>query len=435
MKKIILVLTSFLGFNVFSQSDCQNALPFCTGMSYTDSTYYVNNTTTGVGLSFGCIASSPRVCFFYGQALNNGPITIQAVGTGDIDLIIWGGVSSPTEMCNQQVNQVLGCNYSTNSTESLSFLATSGQYYLIAVTNPISTTVPFTLSQTAGSGSLCINACSRPVVAPTICYVTSNNNLNNEIYFNNYTSTFKKGTVIYRENSSSLWDSIGYVPSGQPDKFIDLTSNTNQQAYRYAIAHLDSCNNIQPKSNIHKTILLQSSLGTGTQINLSWNLYQGINVSSYYIFRGTSTSNMQIINTVSGSTSAYTDLTPPTGLNYYKIAILTPTNCTSSASALDTIISSNYKTNQNVGITESELNNQINVFPNPATNNIYINSYIIPEKVSIMDLTGKELLIKEPKSGNEIISVEDLSSGVYFVRISINHSMFYRKIIVDNGKN
>ncbi len=159
-------------------------------------------------------------------------------------------------------------------------------YYLICVTSPTLATTHFTLSQTAGSGILCFNACSKPIATPTLCYVSSNNNLNNEIYFNNYTSTFKKGTVIYRENSSSLWDSIGYVPSGQPDKFIDLTSNTNQQAYRYAIAHLDSCNNVQVKSNIHKTILLQSSLGTGTQINLSWNLYQGLNPTSYYIFRG-----------------------------------------------------------------------------------------------------------------------------------------------------
>jgi hypothetical protein len=429
MKKLFLLSIIILSFNLKAQFNCQTAIPFCTGSTYIDSTVY-NNTSSSGSTSFGCITNFSNNCYFYSQAQTSGPITLQVSGSIDMDLISWGGVSILPNYCFQISTNTLACSSTTNITESITFNVISGQYYLICATSPATTSTQFTLSQTAGSGALCINACSKAVATPSICYVTSNNNLNNEIYFNNYTSTFKKGTVIYRENSSSLWDSIGYVPSGQPDKFIDLTSNTNQQAYRYAIAHLDSCNNVQVKSNIHKTILLQSSLGTGTQINLSWNLYQGLNPTSYYIFRGTTSSNMQVINTVSGSTTAYTDLNPPAGLNLYKVAILTPTNCTSSAAALDTIISSNYRTSQDVGIAENEVNNQINVYPNPAINNVHINTILIAEKITFIDLTGKEILSEKPKSNHEVINLENLSSGVYFIRVSINNNNYHRKIVV-----
>lgn len=431
MKKLFLLSIVILSFNLKAQFNCYSATPFCTGTVNTDTTGYAN-TTGSSGLSFGCISNTALGHYYYSQAQVSGPVTLQVTGNGDMDLISFGGASSVQNLCSPAGIPTLACSSSSSTTESITFNVISGQYYLICATSPATTTTQFTLSQTAGNGVLCINACSKPVATPTLCYVSSNNNLNNEIYFNSYTNTFKKGTVIYRENSSSLWDSIGYVPSGQPDKFIDLTSNTNQQAYRYAIAHLDSCNNVQVKSSIHKTILLQSSLGTGTQINLSWNLYQGINASSYFIYRGTTTSNMQIINTVSGSTTAYTDLTPPAGLNLYKVAILTPTNCTSSAAALDTIISSNYRTSQDVGISENEFNNQISVYPNPATTSIHIATKYIAEKITIIDLTGKELVSQKPKSIDEILYTEYLSSGVYIIKISSGANIYHKKIIINN---
>lgn len=433
MKKIILFIFIAASTTIFSQSfNCNTAQPFCTGTTYADSTFYFD-TSSSSGISFGCIPpNSSEVKFYKTQAQTSGSVVIQVAGSVNMDLICWGGVLNYQDFCGPgSVTNTLACSSSTSTTESITFNVIAGQYYLIGVTSPTFTTTQFTLSQVAGNGSLCINACSKPIPTPTLCYVTSNNNLNNEIYFNSYTSTFKKGTIIYRENSMSLWDSIGYVPSGQPDKFIDVTSNTNQQAYRYSIAHLDSCNNIQLKSAIHKTILLQSSLGTGSQINLSWNLYQGLTVNSYYIFRGTTTSNMQVINTVSGSTTAYTDLTPPAGTNLYKIAIKTPTNCTSSAAALDTVISSNYKIGQiSTGINNYESDYAISIHPNPASSVIYINTKDVAESIVIIDLTGKELLFQKPKSNEEVINLESLSSGIYFMKITINNHQYYKKIIL-----
>ncbi|MBA4239979.1 MAG: hypothetical protein C0448_04605 [Sphingobacteriaceae bacterium] len=430
MKKNLLLLLIIIAFKINAQYGCFNALTFCSGTTYTNSTIS-NNTSSSGGMSFGCITNFNHNCFYYGQAQNNGSVTLQVTGSSNMDLICWGGVNGPQNICSQLMTNTLACSSSSSTTESITFNIVSGKFYLICATTPASTTTQFTLSQISGSGILCINECSKAVATPTLCYVSSNSNLNNEIYFNNYINTYKNGTVIYRENSSSLWDSIGYVPNGQPDKFIDLTSNTNQQSYRYAIAHLDSCNNIQLKSSPHKTILLQSSQGTGTQINLSWNLYQGLNPASYYIFRGTTSSNMQVINTVSGSTTAYTDLTPPVGLNLYKVAILTPTNCTSSAAAMDTIISSNYRSSQDVGIIEQESNYIIDIYPNPTDHKVFIQTKELSKSISIIDITGKEILTLKPKNTLEYIEFENLSAGIYFIRITSNNKIYYRKIVLN----
>ncbi|HRG01587.1 MAG TPA: T9SS type A sorting domain-containing protein [Bacteroidia bacterium] len=176
---------------------------------------------------------------------------------------------------------------------------------------------------------------------------------------------------------------------------------------------------------------MQSSQGTGTQINLSWNLYQGLNPTTYYIFRGTTSSNMQVINTVSGSTTAYTDLTAPAGLNLYKVAILTPTNCTSSAAAMDTIISSNFRSSQDVGIIEQESNYIIDLYPNPTDHRVFIETKELSKRILIIDIAGEEVLTIKPKNKLESIELENLPAGIYIMRIISDNGIYNKKIILN----
>jgi hypothetical protein len=140
---------------------------------------------------------------------------------------------------------------------------------------------------------------------------------------------------------------------------------------------------------------------------------------------------MQVINTVSGTTSAYTDLNPPAGLNLYKVAILTPTNCTSSAAAIDTIISSNYRSSQDVGVIEQESNYIIDIYPNPTDHKVFIQTKELSKSISILDITGKEILTLKPKNTLESIELENLSAGIYFIRIASNNKIYYKKIILN----
>lgn len=252
---------------------------------------------------------------------------------------------------------------------------------------------------------------------PGICYVNTNDSLHNEIYFNHPLSILSGGgTIIYRLNSMSTWDSIGKVPFGQPDVFIDTIANPNQQSYTYCVAAYDSCGTTYAKSSPHTTIFLQSSLGTNSSINLSWNQYIGTTVPAYKIYRGTSTSNMSFLNQVSSSTTAYTDLNPPTGNVFYRINFKAPINCTSN-SAQDTLVGSNYKTNTVTGLINLNEKAITSIYPNPANAQIIIEMNSGSADISISDMMGNVVKQSKAKQGKNSIDIRELPEGIYLVSI------------------
>lgn len=413
-----------------SQVQCTYSLTFCTGNTYNDTTF-IAGTSTGAGISYGCISSAYRSRFLISQAQNSGSVTIKATGSSNLDIISWGPYESTNELCTMPLNNILACSSTPSLTDSISFNITKGKYYIIGVTTNTMVTSSFTLSQSSGNGILCYNACSKSLPSSSICYVSPDTLMNQVVYINSVNSSFYKGAILYRQNVSSTYDSVAYIPNGQPDKFVDTITNANQQSYQYKIVYIDSCDNRNKISTTaHRSIFLQSSLGTGNQVNLSWVTYAGIAYTTQYIYRGTSLANMQLINTVSNSTTAYTDLNPPPGLNYYRIAIPTPTNCTNNALTGDTLIMSNYRTNQYVGINELEIQSSIIVSPNPAKDIVKINSVLIPTLITITDITGKSVLKVTPNSKEVTIPIENLSAGVYLINLSINNNSYFKKLVV-----
>ena len=69
----------------------------------------------------------------------------------------------------------------------------------------------------------------------------------------------------------------------------------------------------------HKTVHLTMNTGTNGEVNLIWNIYEGYQVPDYLIYRGNSGSNMNMIATIAGNLSSFTDQTPPTGNLIYQI--------------------------------------------------------------------------------------------------------------------
>ncbi len=79
-----------------------------------------------------------------------------------------------------------------------------------------------------------------------------------------------------------------------------------------------------------------------------------------------------------------------------------------------------------VGLQENNLQNSnfINLFPNPAnqTFNISVEKIEVESgQVIVIDLFGKEIITKKINSNFESINVNELNSGIYFVKISINN--------------
>jgi hypothetical protein len=79
-------------------------------------------------------------------------------------------------------------------------------------------------------------------------------------------------------------------------------------------------------------------------------------------------------------------------------------------------------------------NVQINLYPNPAQNSITLrfnSSEIINANVTIMDISGRTILMKKVDQPESQISVNGLANGVYFVKIEQNGSTKINKLIIN----
>jgi len=81
-----------------------------------------------------------------------------------------------------------------------------------------------------------------------------------------------------------------------------------------------------------------------------------------------------------------------------------------------------------LGMNDNQIAAQFELYPNPANSVIYINKpdEIIIEKIQIFDIQGRLLL--EPEIQTQIL-IEQLSSGIHFVRIETNYGIVHKRIV------
>ncbi len=232
--------------------------------------------------------------------------------------------------------------------------------------------------------------------------------------------------IIYKEsNVSGVYDSIGIVPATELTEFIDTTSNALQNSSIYKISCIDTCGNKYSLSEYHKTIHLTINAGQNSSWNLIWNDYEGFDVSSYNIWRGTDTSSIELLTSVSGSQNSYTDLSAPSGNIYYQIEVIHPNGgCESSlkTTGLYSSSKSNIATN-NVNASINPKKQLLQIFPNPVKSLLTIKGLPMSSEemeISIKDILGREILYMDKKTkGNQAsLDVKHLPSGVYVIAIN-----------------
>jgi gingipain R len=85
------------------------------------------------------------------------------------------------------------------------------------------------------------------------------------------------------------------------------------------------------------------------------------------------------------------------------------------------------------GLDEKETNNLINVYPNPATKILFVetNDQTTIEKVIIKDLSGRTILAKSINANACKIDLTDVASGVYFMQLQTAKGLFSTKFRKD----
>ncbi|NTW25074.1 MAG: hypothetical protein HGA37_10260, partial [Lentimicrobium sp.] len=166
----------------------------------------------------------------------------------------------------------------------------------------------------------------KDIPSPNICMVSVDSvSGKNIIIWNRVESELISEYVILKEgNEANVYQEIGSVAANGFASFVDNESNPREKATRYKLSFRDSYANLYGTGSIHQTIHLSISQGVGNTWNLSWNPYLGFPVSSYTIYRGSNPAEMQMLTTVSGNFTSFTDLNAQAGYVYYMIEVINP---------------------------------------------------------------------------------------------------------------
>lgn len=80
--------------------------------------------------------------------------------------------------------------------------------------------------------------------------------------------------------------------------------------------------------------------------------------------------------------------------------------------------------------TEDIEGSHIDVYPNPASEQLYISNLTPIIKVSIYNKLGQKVLESKTRSTNQNLNIEQLNSGLYFVSIQTQEEFYLRKLLV-----
>ncbi len=86
--------------------------------------------------------------------------------------------------------------------------------------------------------------------------------------------------------------------------------------------------------------------------------------------------------------------------------------------------------NTTTGIAQNKTNMQFNLFPNPAHNQLNIETNKVTDmKIEVMDIFGKVVLTENYKGSNASVNVSDLTAGVYFIKLSSEGNTLTKKFV------
>lgn len=267
-----------------------------------------------------------------------------------------------------------------------------------------------------------------------ICLVTYDAVLDkNRIIFNKPDNESGISTYNIYKDVFGVWQIIGTVNNGDSSQFVDNTSQPSSRVARYYIETEDQCGVTYSTINspIHKTVLLQSSIGSNNEVNLSWNQYEGASIWYYRILRSSTGVGFTAIDSVGSSFNTFIDNNPPTGNTSYFIEAVLTSGCTVKAkNKTYSSLSTNSVTESTIGLTEN-LSADFNIYPNP-TNGVLNIEYLAGKElknIRLFDSQGK--LIQIVRSDNESVQLDlfELPKGIYHLKISMDKGVITKPII------
>ncbi|MDB5281171.1 MAG: type sorting protein [Bacteroidota bacterium] len=326
-----------------------------------------------------------------------------------------------------------GTNCSSACTGSLAITPESGTppfRYLWGPTADTTSTITglcqgiYTLTITDAanySATLSYAVTQTPGPVQQLCMVTADSNsVENIVIWEKLNKYLTDSFYLYRAPTpDTTYVLIAGLNRDSLSEYIDTGANPDLMSYRYKINLKDTCNDFSAFSNYHQTIFLTDS-GQGV---FTWIPYQIENTpnaaTSYDLYRDSiSNGNWQLIAGVAGNITTATD---PNYAHYsnarYKVVAILNSSCTPSRSGSSTV-TSNIINALPTGLTNSSVDGEIKVFPNPNNGVFTLKSTgLTGADYTVYDLLGNTIIKASITTNRQTINLNTAPSGVYLLLI------------------
>ena len=266
--------------------------------------------------------------------------------------------------------------------------------------------------------------------------VNDENNI--ELYWE---KTPNEGTASYNiyKDSGDGFDFLINKPYNEISIFEDSDVDPENQYYSYKISAVDSCGAESNISDLHRTCLLDVVPDNNGACWLNWSEYQGFFVVYYFIMRGTSPDNLEVVDSTLFDHFNWTEMNPNPDGSYYRIKVRRIDGCyPGDDNYYDEAFSNIVFCDNYVGFVNTAVNST-SVYPNPFNNelNVHLSLNIPGElKYSFVNMLGQQII--EPVFVNvengecDIVLNPDLVSGIYVLRLEFANEVYNIRVIKNN---
>ena len=284
----------------------------------------------------------------------------------------------------------------------------------------------------------------QPFTGDQICYVTVDKDTGkNRIIWN---KTPGQNTASYNIYKRAVGGSVkvASVAFDAASSALDNSSQPDSRTESYFIRAVDNCGNESAPVTEHKTVLLQASIGTSGEVNLTWNRYIGAVALKTVIYRGRDNNSLAPIAELTGQEDRYIDRHPVAEEKIYQIGVELDVHCTAeipngrvAAPTASALTRSNTLNLLVAGLhddyeTGSKL---ISVWPNPMAEQATITvdtNQPRPVKLQILDVTGRIVKQEAVSTHKMILHRNELPTGIYILAVTLKNGYTLKKKVTLN---
>jgi ligand-binding sensor domain-containing protein len=278
---------------------------------------------------------------------------------------------------------------------------------------------------------------STPFQNEEICFVTVDDENHFNVIWNKTANVGTSSYNVYRKQlGSSNYNLIGTVPFSAPAIFVDEESDATVNDEFYKIAALDTCGGESALSEMHSGITLNVDSDIHGACYLNWDSYEGYFVVYYFIMRGDSPDNLQVVDSVLYNDFDFAELNPNDEGVFYQIMVRRPDVCSPGNGDNYGYAYSNIVYCDNItGMVQLPYGN-IDVYPNPFVNYVKIILDLNIQRkfdVCIFNSLGQRVYdsteIRESGKSEMHIPLENIPQGLYNLQLHFGDHIWHQKIV------